>query len=240
MNKQKLKEKYEKACNEYVKLFCEKHDIEFDFWISNEVGGMASFGEFYAFDMETIRQDIDNDFPPQLILQWVNDNVDNVFDGSDFDYSINYPSYARGLRYDELRRKRDRQKDEMTIDFKEKFKDFLKEYDIDLDKFINDSEKLKDVEYSITFNGVSDLDEKVAEWKELNNQWFSGLIELLEKQHIRFHVSDNIPKTISFEWSSATSKIKEYILNGFYGFISDKPYFKIKKTSKKLDINAIL
>ena len=101
MDKLALKAYYEKACNEYIKAFCKKQEIEFDYWISDEVGGIASFIDQYYFDIQTIRYDIDTDQPKGLILQWQNDCVDNAM--SKFEQNklpeINYIAYSKGVRF---------------------------------------------------------------------------------------------------------------------------------------------
>jgi hypothetical protein len=58
MDKEKLKNDYENACNAYLKAFCEKHefyglDNTETFWIGGQVGGIANCGDF-TFDMATI------------------------------------------------------------------------------------------------------------------------------------------------------------------------------------------
>ena len=97
MDKLALKAYYEKACNEYIKAFCKKQGIEFDYWISDEVGGIAQFIDQYFFDMQTIRHDIDTNQPKGLIMQWQNDCVDN---GNIEREKINYKSYSKGIRFE--------------------------------------------------------------------------------------------------------------------------------------------
>ena len=52
--KMTLKEQYELACNNYVLQFSRKHEIEFDGWIGEHVGGLASFIQEYFFSMSDI------------------------------------------------------------------------------------------------------------------------------------------------------------------------------------------
>jgi hypothetical protein len=137
MDKNRLKQDFDTLCNEYAKLFEEKHEIDFDYWIGGQVGDLASFNEYYAFNIHEIKEDIDNDYPAGLILQWVADNTENV----DYGTNINLKSYAMGLRYDELRRRRDNQESKIEIDWKEKFKDFMVEHNIDFEKLMKNSRK---------------------------------------------------------------------------------------------------
>jgi hypothetical protein len=71
MNKKTIKENYETACNEYLRLFCEKHEFEFepDSWISGDIGGIACVADYYV-DMHTIRTDIDTDAPEKEFIEW--------------------------------------------------------------------------------------------------------------------------------------------------------------------------
>ena len=97
----KLKEKYEATCNEWVNLFCEKQELEFDGWVGNEVGGIAGFATQYFFNLSDIILDLNSNQPKGLILRWQNDGVSfNMF--KETTKYINYKSYTMGLRYDQL------------------------------------------------------------------------------------------------------------------------------------------
>lgn len=92
-----LKERYEACCNEYVQLFADKQGIEFDYWIGDIVGGLASFGEEYYFQMDVIVYDITNECEPGLILKWQNDTME--YNDTNIP-PINYRAYAMGYRYE--------------------------------------------------------------------------------------------------------------------------------------------
>jgi hypothetical protein len=85
--KTELRKDREKICDKYIKLFCKKHDLYFDHWIGDEVGGVADFG-VYSFSFTSIVKDIDEDIEAGLILQWYDNSVENQ------DTSINLKSYA--------------------------------------------------------------------------------------------------------------------------------------------------
>ncbi len=93
----KLKSDYENACNAYVKAFEEKQGREFDYWIGQEVGGIASFIDQYFFNMSDIVHDIDNNCPVDLIFEWQDDCVE-----AEAERHINYYSYSTGLRFSDL------------------------------------------------------------------------------------------------------------------------------------------
>jgi hypothetical protein len=87
-----LKELYESACNGYVELFSKKQGIEFDGWVGDEVGGIASFIHQYFFDISEIVYDINTNQPKGLIIEWQQDMIENG------NVEINYYSYSKGLR----------------------------------------------------------------------------------------------------------------------------------------------
>ena len=97
MDKEKLKKRYESACNAYIHIFCKKQDIEFDFWVADEVGGIACFISQYFFNLSDIILDIETEQPRGSILDWQNTEVDRHFAGEEKPY-INYKSYTMGLR----------------------------------------------------------------------------------------------------------------------------------------------
>lgn len=97
-----LKMQYELVCNEYIRRFCEKQDIEFDGWVADNVGGIASFISQYFFNIDDIVLDINTNQPVGLILKWQMDGVDyNMF--NDNPQHLNYKSYTMGLRYEDLK-----------------------------------------------------------------------------------------------------------------------------------------
>ena len=92
----KLKKKYESVCNEYIKKFSKKQGIEFDYWIGDEIGGIASFISQYFFNFHDIVWDINSEQPADLILKWQDECVENA------KTSLNYFSYSKGLRFTDL------------------------------------------------------------------------------------------------------------------------------------------
>lgn len=95
MNIEELNKQYEYICNEWIKKFCKKQEIEFDGFVGNEIGGVASFNEEYFFEMSDIILDLNTKQPKGLILEWQNSIVENgAF--------INYKSYTMGLRHKDI------------------------------------------------------------------------------------------------------------------------------------------
>ncbi len=100
---EELQTQYENVCNEYIRRFCEKQEIDFDGWVGDEVGGIASFIHQYFFNMSDIILDITTNQPVGFILDWQSDGVDyNLF--KDNTEHINYNSYIMGLRYSDLKK----------------------------------------------------------------------------------------------------------------------------------------
>jgi hypothetical protein len=96
-----LNEIYEFICSGYIQKFCKKQDFNFDGWIGDEIGGIASFSEQYFFNLSDIILDLNTKQPKGLILNWQNDGVDVHFKHPSF-ATINYKSYTMGLRYEQL------------------------------------------------------------------------------------------------------------------------------------------
>ena len=86
-----LQQQYQAACNAYIAAFCKKQKIDFDYWIGDEVGGLASFAETYFFTMSDIVLDVDTKQRKGKILKWQDYNMEA-------EQQINYKSYTMGLR----------------------------------------------------------------------------------------------------------------------------------------------
>jgi hypothetical protein len=97
----KLKAHYEYVCAEYVFKFCNKQGLEFDGWVGDDVGGVAACGDYF-FNLSDIVLDINNKCRKGLILDWQNDSVEAHM-GNPSAESINYYSYSKGLRYEDLK-----------------------------------------------------------------------------------------------------------------------------------------
>jgi hypothetical protein len=101
-NYNKLKSDYEKVITEIVKLFEKKQGVELEFWVSDEIGGVACFGDNY-FGVNDIIEDMDSGSEPGEIFKWQDDNThESITNGNRF---INYASYLKGLRIDKLPQK---------------------------------------------------------------------------------------------------------------------------------------
>lgn len=99
--KNKLQQKYYNIVRDYIIAFQKKQELEFDYWIGDNIGEMAAFGDYY-FSFDDIRYDIDNDIDKELILEWHNNTTDYALKHNTTNALINYRSYCNGLRYKDL------------------------------------------------------------------------------------------------------------------------------------------
>ena len=104
METKELNEKYELICNEFVAKFEEKQQIDFDGWIGDEIGGIASFSCQYFFNISDIILDLKTNQPKGCIINWSEEETDfNLF--KENPQHINYKSYTMGLRHENLIKK---------------------------------------------------------------------------------------------------------------------------------------
>jgi hypothetical protein len=94
-----LQRRYEINCNEYIKRFCKKQELDFEYWVGDNIGGVASFGDVYFFNFTDIVWDINSNQPKGLILDWLEDCLDQQKTVIGI---INYFSYSKGLRFTNL------------------------------------------------------------------------------------------------------------------------------------------
>ena len=91
--------RFEEICDEYLKLFCDKHGYDIDYelknklvWVGNDPGTVACIGDlFVSFD--DIRYDIDHAVPEEKFEQWYWKALDRA--ESKLRY-MNYPSFCKG------------------------------------------------------------------------------------------------------------------------------------------------
>lgn len=90
-----LQKQHEFVCNEYVKKFCNKQEIVFDYWVESIVGEVAVFGDYFI-NLSDIVLDVNTKQPKGEIFKWYNDNL------MSFD-TINYYAYTKGVRIIDLK-----------------------------------------------------------------------------------------------------------------------------------------
>lgn len=95
-----MKKQLENAITNYVNAFEKKHEVEFLFFVNDDVIGVAFISDSF-FNVSDIIYDIDNDCPKDLIWEWYDKTMEM---GIEEKPTINYQSYAKGLRYDKLKK----------------------------------------------------------------------------------------------------------------------------------------
>lgn len=85
-----LKDKYIQICNEYLRLFCEKHDYQNDGWVADEHGGIAMCSDLYV-DFDTIRTDIDMNVDKDEFIKYYDYTLDVC------EFGLNVPNFRSWL-----------------------------------------------------------------------------------------------------------------------------------------------
>ena len=65
-----LKNRLEGLISEYINIFEKKHNMVLDFWVDDEVGTIACFGDYYI-DFSTIRYDIEQKVDSKILIQLI-------------------------------------------------------------------------------------------------------------------------------------------------------------------------
>lgn len=95
MSKEKAREYFVKGCNEYLRLFCEKHDFDYeeakDSWVANCVGDVTCVGDIFV-GMQTIITDIEMDAPEDEFIKWYDYNL------VAHEFGFNTPNFESWLR----------------------------------------------------------------------------------------------------------------------------------------------
>jgi len=79
-----LQLRYLQILDEYIKLFEEKEELQFNGFIGRQFGGVCEFADMF-FDFLDIKYSIDNNLPKGMIIQWYDHNLE---------YNINKPKHA--------------------------------------------------------------------------------------------------------------------------------------------------
>ena len=91
-----MKAQLKEALELYIKEFETKHELTFDSAVGNDLMGVLDFRCTEFFNMSDIVEDIDNNYPKGLILQWHEDTIEH------HPRYINLRTYAMGFRYEKL------------------------------------------------------------------------------------------------------------------------------------------
>lgn len=91
-----LKKDWEKLTNEYVKNFCEKHEISFEeeyMWVADVIGGIVNVGDYFI-DFSIIKYDIDNNISEEKFDKWYWKSLE-VYQITEENY-LSYESFCKG------------------------------------------------------------------------------------------------------------------------------------------------
>ena len=96
MSKEKAREYFVKGCNEYLRLFCEKHDFDYEeakeSWVGNCVGDVTYVGDYFV-GLQSIIADIEHDAPEEEFIKWYDYNLV----AHEFGFTTpNFESWLRG------------------------------------------------------------------------------------------------------------------------------------------------
>lgn len=126
MKNKTLKSNYEKAVNDYLRAFCDKHDFDYEdakeSWVGGDVGGIVCCADYFI-DMQTIIDDIHMDAPEEEFIKWYDYHLELSTLGMT---APNFRSWLRGCPRksdDEIQAIRDAQK--RVEDAKEMLNDLI-------------------------------------------------------------------------------------------------------------------
>ena len=90
---------FEEATDNLILKFIEKQELIFDGYVSNDCTDIALFDwSSYCFSISDIYNDLKNDRPKGLIIEW----FEYIMENSEQENTINYNSYCSGCRYEIL------------------------------------------------------------------------------------------------------------------------------------------
>ena len=69
MKSKSLKNKFNKIAEKYIKTFCKRLELDFEFWVGDEVGGIAFICDYY-FNYSDIRYAVDNEISFDYMSDW--------------------------------------------------------------------------------------------------------------------------------------------------------------------------
>jgi hypothetical protein len=79
MSKETAREYFEKGCNEYLRLFCEKHEFDYELakseWVVGDVGTIVCCGDYFVC-LSDMMTDIEQDAPKGEFGKWYEYAVD--------------------------------------------------------------------------------------------------------------------------------------------------------------------
>lgn len=92
--RQTLRLEFENLCEEYLRIFCTKHELDYeeDAWVG-QVGEVAMLGDYFV-NFHDMRYDIDNEVPEEAYFEWYDYDLRCAL--AECSRKINYPSWCKG------------------------------------------------------------------------------------------------------------------------------------------------
>lgn len=97
--KSKLRQDLDKALNGYIKTFCKKQGVDYEFSVHGDLLGVGLYSDMYL-NMSDVVLDIDTEAPAGKILDWYWGSLESHERGCST--TISYESWLMGLRYEDL------------------------------------------------------------------------------------------------------------------------------------------
>lgn len=88
-----LKQNLETAVAKIIKAFEKKQDMELQFWVSDDVTGVACFGDVLYFNLSDICFDIFTNQPKHRIVDWLECCLEN-----EKYQNLNYQTFCKTLK----------------------------------------------------------------------------------------------------------------------------------------------
>lgn len=87
----KVLEDFRQATQKLIEAFCEKQELDFEFFVADNPAEIAVFNSDFYINISDIYHDLATNQPKGLIIEWYWDRLEK-------DHNINYYSYTMGAR----------------------------------------------------------------------------------------------------------------------------------------------